>query len=68
MDLLLSRLNRYMYICVMYVYVYVMELHVCIGYDKCMLCLLVCKCSRLILHHVGCSGFHKLGSGCFKTC
>ena len=58
MDSLLSRLNRYMYICVLYVYMYDMELHVDICYYKCVLCLLACKCSRLILHHVGGSGFH----------
>ena len=67
MESLLSHLNRYMYICVLYVYVYVMKLHVSIGYYKHMLCLLACKCSRLILHHVGGSGFHKLGSGSLQN-
>ena len=44
------------------------KLHVCIGYYRCVLCLLACTCSRPILHRIGCSGFTKLGSGCFKIC
>ena len=67
MESLLSRLNRCMCLCVLYVYIYVIEVHAYIGYYRCMLCSLACTCSRLILHHVGCSGFTKLGSGSLQN-
>ena len=67
MGLLLSRLDRYICICVLYVCMYNMELHVYVCCDKCVLCLLACTCSRLILHCIGCSGFTKLGSGSLQN-
>ena len=60
-----SRLDLYICMCVLYVYVYVMEMHVSIGYNECVLCLFAKKRFRLILHHVGGSGFHKTRLGIF---
>ena len=56
MDSVNYRLDRYMYICMLCVYVYVIVMHVCICYVECMLCLFAKKCFGLILHHVGGSG------------
>ena len=67
MDSVNCHLDRYMCICMLYVYVYVIVMHVCICYVECMLCLFAKKCFRLVLHHVGGSGFHKTRLGIIKT-
>ena len=57
----------------MCVYIHVVCICICYGmhvnicYNRSVLCFLVCKCSRPILHHVGCSGFTKLGSGSLQN-
>ena len=68
MDSLQCRLNRYVYKCVLCVYVYVIVMHVSICYVECMMCLFTKKCFRLVLHHVGGLGFHKTRLGIIKTC
>ena len=50
------------------VYVYDIVMHVCICYARCLLRLFSKKCFRLVLHHVGGSGFHKARLGIVKIC
>ena len=52
----------------LYVYVYVIGIYVCICYVECILCLIAKRCSRFFLHHIGGLGFHKTGLGIVKTC
>ena len=61
-------LDRYVYICMLHVYVYDIGMYVSICYVECMLFLCAILCSRLVLHHVGGSGFHKTKLGIVKTC
>ena len=51
-----------------YVCVYDIVMHVCIGYVRCMLCFFAKKCFRLVLHHVGGLGFHKTRLRIIKIC